>query len=80
MRRRRKWWSYGTGHRSRAEQFVTLGSLYVGLSWDQSEQAMIRHECEQLGLPMGYGRVAATPIQLDSAEAGAQWRADRRER
>jgi hypothetical protein len=44
------------------ESFKTLGSLY-GSDYEREAQ-LIREDLEALGLPMGYGRVARTPVVL----------------
>lgn len=44
--------------------FEALGCLY-GAPYEETEALAIREECEALGLPMGYGRVADAPAPLD---------------
>lgn len=44
-----------------------IGCLY-GVSYDEREAMRIREACEELGLPMGYGRVHATPECIDPEE------------
>lgn len=43
--------------------FNEFGSLYGG-QWERAEEQLIRLECEEQGLPMGYGRVGRAPRQL----------------
>ena len=53
----------------------SLGSLYTGTD-DEGEEHTIREQCEAWDrgdVPMGYGRVPRTPVQLNDAEAGGQW-------
>lgn len=49
------------------------GSLYTGAD-DTAEALAIREQCEDLGLPMGYGREHHAPAQLDDIQARAQFR------
>ncbi len=43
--------------------FEEHGDLY-GRQWELAEAVLIREECQEIGLPMGYGRVGRTPSQL----------------
>jgi len=56
--------------------FSEFGALYGGVE-DECEALAIRDECEAMGVPMGYGRVQRTPIQLNDYEARWQFRAGR---
>jgi hypothetical protein len=60
--------------------FAELGTLYGGLGSDDVEAQAIRDECDEIGLPMGYGRVPSAPIQLVDVEARAQFRARNKRR
>ena len=61
-----------SSRRRRAEElarcFAALGDLY-GAGYERAESASIREACEELGLPMGYGRVSALP-ELRGEEHG----------
>lgn len=72
-----RWWS-SNGFATRADLFKQLHSLYPAGDWERSETEIIRFECEKLGLPMGYGRVGATPVQLTDSEFRGQWGRARR--
>lgn len=48
--------------------FYEFGDLYGG-QWELVEEVLIRNECEEHGIPMGYGRVGRTPRQLTWALA-----------
>ena len=43
--------------------FYEFGDLYGG-QWELVEEVLIRNECEEHGIPMGYGRVGKAPRQL----------------
>ncbi len=43
--------------------FHEFGDLYGG-QWERVEEQLIRSECEEHGVPMGYGRVGRPPRQL----------------
>lgn len=58
---------YWNSHRAYLAWFTEYGCLY-GPDYDQREATMIRLECEERGLPMGYGRVGRTPVQLSADE------------
>ena len=54
------------------------GQLYdFALGDSECEAQAIRDECEERGLPMGYGRVQREPVQLNDYEARAQFHAGR---
>jgi hypothetical protein len=57
--------------------FREYGSVYSD-SFEADEALEIRVACEQMGVPMGFGRVPRAPIQLSDAETRAQFRARRR--
>jgi hypothetical protein len=58
-----------------------FGSLYWhGSGIDEWEAGELREECEEVGLPMGYGRVQREPLQLNDWEARAQFRDPRSKR
>lgn len=65
-------WRYSLNRRAFAEGYRQLGSLYGGLDADTAEARLIRRECEEHGVPMGYGRVGRAPVQLTAAEARGQ--------
>lgn len=46
-----------------ADTYRAIGSLY-GAGYESVESANIRDELEELGLPMGYGRVGRAPSVL----------------
>jgi hypothetical protein len=46
-----------------ARTFNEIGTLYSD-QWDHVEEQRIREACEEVGLPMGYGRLGETPEQL----------------
>lgn len=65
----RPYWRWGAANRperrsSLTQLFLVQGTLY-GPGHCASEEAALREECEELGLPMGYGRVQRSPVQLD---------------
>jgi hypothetical protein len=59
--------SRAQSHEALTEFFRARGSLY-GAGYDELEAANIRELCEELGIPMGYGRVGKTPSQLHGYE------------
>lgn len=50
--------------------FRELGCLY-GHQWELAEAKLIREDCEEVGIPMGYGRVGEMPRQLTWGTARA---------
>lgn len=72
-----------------ADYYRATGQLY-GDDHDEVEAIRIRAECEEAGLPMGYGRVGRVPVQLTPKQAepwrkcargtGIDWRVWRRPR
>lgn len=50
--------------------FREYGNLY-GHQWELAEARLIRDACEEVGLPMGYGRVGKVPRQLTWGQARA---------
>lgn len=45
------------------DMYQQYGDLYSH-GWETAETWFIREECEEIGLPMGYGRVGRTPEPL----------------
>lgn len=82
-----EWFARMRGHAKRsavrrhhwAAMFRELGSLY-GHQWEQAEARSIREACEEVGLPMGYGRVGKVSEQITwDMTMAATLRADRQE-
>lgn len=60
-------WERDIRHRMFVAYYREFRSLY-GEAGDQVEAAAIREECEEAGLPMGYGRIGRQPRQLAAYE------------
>ena len=54
-------WTRAKRHEAFTSCFREHGTLY-GRDYDQVEEATIRELCEELGIPMGYGRVGKTQL------------------
>lgn len=50
-------------HRRLVDMYELYQDLY-GHGWEITEEWFIREECEEIGLPMGYGRVGKGPQQI----------------
>ena len=67
---RRDWARYAAYKRRRwirrrfwLQMYDEQGDLYAP-EWDLVEAQLIREACEEIGLPMGYGRIGKTPQHL----------------
>lgn len=70
----RRYWTYQKRAAIRRRVFKSMfqehGDLY-GRQWELAEVEFIREECDEVGLPMGYGRVGREPVQLTWGTATA---------